>query len=196
MRERIYQAAVAVLLVVGAQSAAAERDELNFILGGDTAVAIFQDYERPAGVRVDDVDFSWSFYGGVRYKWLGASAGYVDFGELNANGPAFRDRVEYRGATLSGHVFMPVGDLLTVSGEVGVLFWEQSVDFQDSVGSFNANENDASLLLGLGAGYQFSPTSPFSATVRYNRFFEVGDERRTGHDNDIDRIGVGLVVDF
>lgn len=145
---------------------------------------------------MDDVTFSWALSGGVRYKWLGASAGYVDFGELHARGAAFRDRVEYRGATVSGHVFFPLSDQLTLSSEVGVLFWQQNVDFRDSAGSFDASAKDASLLLGLGAGYQFTPDSPFTLTLRYNRFLEVGDQRRTGHDNDIDRIAAGMLFAF
>jgi hypothetical protein len=189
-------AAAALLLVVLASGAFAETaDDLDFFVGGDTAVSIFQDYDRPPGVRVDDVDFSWSFSGGVRYKWLGVSAGYVDFGELQARAPGFRDRVEYRGATVSALVFLPVNEDFHVYGEVGGLFWEQDVDFDDSVTAFEADEDDSSWLVGVGASYRI-PDTPVSLTARYNRYFEVGDAGRTGHDNDIDRVGVGVALVF
>jgi hypothetical protein len=100
--------ALSCLAFASSTSAQSFRDDLQFIVSGDTAVAIFQDYDAPApGVRVDDVDFSWQFQGAVRYKWVGVAAGYVDFGELHGRAPLLRDRVEYRGATVSGMGFLP-----------------------------------------------------------------------------------------
>jgi len=86
MSKTLMAALVGSLLTFGASGANAQLpdDDLQFFVGGDTAVAIFQDYERPPGAKVDDVDFSWSFNGGVRTKYVGVSAGYVDFGELHA----------------------------------------------------------------------------------------------------------------
>jgi hypothetical protein len=187
-------AAAALFLIATAPGAFAD-DDFGFFVGGDTAVSIFQDYERPPGVSVDDVDFSWSFSGGMRYRWLGVSAGYVDFGELHARAPGFRDRVEYRGATVSALALVPVNEALSVHGEVGGLFWQQDVDFDDSVSAFDAEEDDASWLVGAGVSYRILDT-PVSLTARYNRYFEVGDQGRTGHDNDIDRVGVGVAVGF
>jgi hypothetical protein len=40
------------------------------------------------------------------------------------------------------------------------------------------------------------PDFPLAITLRYNRYFEVGDQRRTGHDNDIDRFAVGAAFAF
>jgi opacity protein-like surface antigen len=196
IHKRLLRATLALAIAASASAASAEKDALEFLVGGDSAVTIFEGAEHPPGARVDDVDFSWSFYGGVRYKWLGASAGYVDFGELHVHAPGLRERVEYRGATISAHAFLPISEQLTLSGELGVLVWQQAIDFQDSIGAFNADEDGASLLLGLGGGYRITPTSPLSVTLRYNRFFDVGDQRRVGNDNDIDRVGVGLVFAF
>jgi hypothetical protein len=136
MRRIAFAVAIGVLAAahVNAQGL---REDLQFIVSGDTAVSIFQDYERPApGVKVDDVDFSWQFQGAVRYKWVGVSAGYVDFGELHARGPLLRDRIELRGATVSALGFVPLmSEQLTLVGELGALFWQQDVDFRDNIGS-------------------------------------------------------------
>jgi len=198
MSKTLIAAVAGAVVAFGASGANAQlpEDDLQFFVGGDTAVSIFQDYERPPGASVDDVDFSWSFNGGVRYKYAGVSAGYVDFGELHARAPALRDRVEYRGATLSGHGFLPLNEQLMLDAEAGVLFWQQDVDFTDAIGTFDAEADDASFLAGLGAAYQISPDFPLAVTMRYNRYFKVGDDDRTGHDNDIDRVGVGLRFAF
>jgi len=83
-----------------------------------------------------------------------------------------------------------------LDAEAGVLFWQQDVDFADGIGDFNAEADDASFLAGLGSAYQISPDFPLALTLRYNRYFKVGDEDRTGRDNDIDRVAVGLRFAF
>jgi opacity protein-like surface antigen len=85
---------------------------------------------------------------------------------------------------------------VTLFGEMGALFWEQDVDVSDDLGDFDAEKDDASFLLGAGASYQVVPDFPLAVTLRYNRYFEVGDERRTGHDNDIDRVAAGVAFGF
>jgi opacity protein-like surface antigen len=89
-----------------------------------------------------------------------------------------------------------MSEQLTLVGELGALFWQQDVDFRDNIGSFDADEEDASFLFGVGANYQVMPDFPLAITLRYNRYFEVGDQRRTGHDNDIDRFAVGAAFAF
>jgi len=189
-----------LLALASTGEASADTDtNLQFFLGGDVAAAVFGDYEKSPGDDVDDVDFSWSFFGGVRYGYIGASAGYVDFGELNASGPSnggFVDDIEYDGYSFSVHGFLPLGDRLVLTGEVGALYWDQKVHYEDALGPFRAKESGTSALVGIGAGFQIVPDMGISLTARYTHFFEVGDARRTGHDSDIDRISVGLAVGF
>jgi OmpA-like transmembrane domain len=188
------QLLLGLMIAAGMQAPAAKADEFKFILG-DTTAATLGDHERQPGARIDDVDLAWSFLRGARYRWLGASVGHVEFGELHRS-VGTRVRTAYRGGTLSGHLFFPLSHRLILSGEVGVMFWERDFDFRDAVGSFKANDSDASLLLGAGAGYKFTPASPLSATLRYNRFFAVGDPRATGQFNDVDRIAAKIVFAF
>jgi hypothetical protein len=198
MRERLtlLLLLLSLMTIAGAQTAAAESEDFEFILGGDAPVSTSRAYDQPRGARVDNIDFSWSFYGGVRYRWLGASAGRIDFREPRIRGIGLRDRIDPRGETLSGHHFIPLTHRLILSSELGALFWKQRGDYRDQYREFDADRNDASLLLGLGAGYRFTPDSSITATLRYNHFFDVGDARRAGHESDIDRIAVGFLFVF
>jgi hypothetical protein len=119
----------------------------------------------------------------------------VDFGEVHVRAPGFRDRVAYRAATVSAFLFIPVNEDLRIYGEVGALFWQQKMNFEDMLGSFDAKKDEVSLLLGVGASYRIRHT-PLSLTARYDHYFEVGALRRTGHDNDIDRIALGVAWVF
>ena len=191
--------AVAGVLGVARPAAAQDGTDLQFFLGVDTAAALFGDYEESPGDDVDDVDFSWLVCGGVRYGYVGASFGYVDFGELKARGPAnggFDDEIDYDGYTLVAHGFLPIGERFVLTAEGGALFWDQRVRYADALGSFRADETGVSGVVGVGAGYQIVPTMGISLTFRYSHFFDVGDARETGHDSDIDRIGFGVAVGF
>jgi hypothetical protein len=185
--------------MLGWAAPASADTNLQFFVGGDAALALFGDYERSPGDRVDDRDFSWSFFGGVRYGYVGASAGYVDFGELNAHGPSnggFVDEIDYDGYTLVAHGFLPLGERLVLTCEGGALFWDQRVRYRDAFGPFRAKESGTSGLAGVGAGYQVVPDLAISLTFRYTQFFEVGDARATGHDSDVDRVSLGVAVGF
>lgn len=186
-------------LALPMRASAQDGTDLQFFLGGDAAAALFGDYEKSAGDAVDDADFSWSFFGGVRYGYVGAAFGYVDLGELNARGPSnggFVDEISYDGYTLVAHGFLPLGDRFLLTCEAGALFWDQRVRYADALGTFRANVSGTSALAGVGAGYQIVPEMGISLTARYTHFFDVGDAGKTGHDNDVDRISVGVAVGF
>jgi hypothetical protein len=187
--------------VVGAARPAAAQSgtNLQFFLGVDAAAALFGDYEASPGDDVDDADFSWMVFGGVRYGYVGASFGYTDLGELEASGPSnggFTDEIDYDGYTLVAHGFLPLGDRFVLTAEGGALFWDQKVRYVDSLGRFRANETGVSGVAGVGAGFLLVPEMGISLTFRYTHYFEVGDAAETGHDSDIDRIGVGVAVGF
>jgi hypothetical protein len=196
-----YALALAIAGALGAARPAAAQSAtpVQFFLGGDLAAALFGDYEESPGDDVDDADLSWIVFGGVRYGYVGASFGYTDFGELKASGPAnggFVDEIDYDGYTLVAHGFLPLGDRFILTAEGGALFWDQSVRYVDALGKFRAKETGTSGLVGVGAGYQIVPEMGISLTFRYTHYFSVGSQSETGHDSDIDRIGVGVAVNF
>jgi hypothetical protein len=198
-RTRGLSLVLAIAACLAGPSLAQAGTDLQFFIGGDTAAALFGDYEKSPGDDVEDADFSWSVFGGVRYGYVGASFGYVDLGQLHARGPSnggFVDEIDYDGFTIVAHGFLPLGERFVLTCEGGAFVWDQKVRYRDALGPFRAHVEGTSGVAGIGAGYQVVPDMGVSLTMRYTHFFEVGSLRKTGHDSDIDRVSVGVAVGF
>jgi OOP family OmpA-OmpF porin len=135
-----------------------------------------QNYSGPA----DDKDNAFKLYGGMMYdKNFGAEIGYVDLGEGNNGGLSTEPRALYLAATGT----YPLNEQFSLSGKVGVS--------ANRVKVAGDSESRASLLLGVGATFNFAPN--LAAVLEYEHFGKVYKE---AFDIKADMVSVGLRYKF
>jgi OOP family OmpA-OmpF porin len=138
-----------------------------------------QSYSGP----FDDKDNAFKLYGGMMYdKNFGAELGYVDLGEANTGTITTKPRAFYAAATGT----YPLNEQFSLSGKVGVSFNRVKVS-----GAGLDDESRASLLLGVGAAYNFAPN--LAAVLEYEHFGKVYKE---SFDIKADMVSVGLRYKF
>lgn len=167
--------------------------------GGATVGASFlhDDGGAPAD-NVDNRDLGWSVFGGYQdHPHFALVGGYADLGKLEASGPAgggFQDEVSYDALVLLGMGLVPVHPRVQLFAAGGVAYWDQEVELVNGANVLIADEHGVSPALGIGLNVYVDPARRYALHVSYLRFFELGDAAKTGRDNDVDYVGVGVLV--
>ncbi len=202
---------VAIGLAIGLTSMAQAQDAYMGLSAGVASVDIdkssFDDALRSVGVTglssdVDEEDVAFKVYGGYRFnQHFAIEGGYVNLGssQYDATFTGGSAEVDWKshGIFVEAVGFLPLSDAFSLLGKGGVYFSENEVDVSASGPGGNAvssvDDNEVNLVLGLGAEYAFNDS--FAMRAEWERFFDVGDEDRTG-EGDVDLVTVGVMVKF
>lgn len=175
----------------------------GWLVGGTIGTAEQQDYEIGGQVATrDESDAAARIFGGYMVSPnQGVIASYVDFGTVYYDGPAFggfTDSLDADGIDISYLVGWSPGEQQRVSlfGTVGLIIWDQDVEYSDTSGTFAYADKGTSFSFGFGTAINFSAsgTSAWGINVEYQLFKDIGDTDNSGHEYDRDMISVG--VDF
>ena len=131
----------------------------NWHIGG--GLGYFQLEEDTLDVdEIDDEDIAFKVFTGANFgRWLGAEAGYVNFGEV---GDA--SSIEADGWTLAATVGFPMA-IATPYAKIGRFWWD--ADRADPIaGTVSDDGND----MFWGAGLGFAVSERFDLTVEYERY--------------------------
>lgn len=172
--------------------------KVGYVGGVSLGTTRLHDYEADPGDRVDDSDTGWAVWGGYQASpFWGAVAGYVDFGQLYAEGPGgggFTDTIDYSGFALLAMGVLPVAQRTALIGLTGTFIWNQKVDYDDASGPFDADEWGVSPAIGSGLNYYLDDLQKYGFNVTWLHVFEAGDFNATGHDSDLDFFGLGFTM--
>jgi len=168
----------------------------------------------------DDTDHGHKFFVGYQVTpILGVEAAYVDLGKFRQDGSLTQDWGEGYASTSrangAGSVdgfslalvgTAPITDNFAVFGKVGAYAWDLDVngDYRSQTTYLGepldeysvliySNEDGTSLLLGLGAKYNFTPNLGIRA--EWERYKGIGEHYTTGK-SDVDLISLGLFANF
>lgn len=134
--------------------------EPGFYVGG--GVGYFRVDEQDffgEGDDLDDDQVSFKTYaGGDILPWLGAEAGYVNFGEVG-NGSTF----EADGWTIAAIAQIPIGNFAPYA-KIGHMWWDADIDTTGAVGSSDGNDWFG------GLGLRFALTQALDMRVEYERY--------------------------
>lgn len=129
---------------------------------------------------------------------LGIEAGYIDFGQSNAEGIRakrpmlpFKANNESSALYLAGMGYMPVAPKTELFGKAGVTYWQQDngVDVPlDPTKNTNTTENGFGAILGAGAQYKLNEN--LSIRGEYEQAFGVGKDQT---EEDPSLLSVGAV---
>lgn len=153
---------------------------------------------------LDDSDTVWGAQVGYRWgSYVAAEVGYVDMGksqyQANPTGTPLRASVRYlsSGATLAALGILPLGERFDLYARGGVYFADTRVrlkiadlDTGESLASAEEKASSKDLFAGIGAAWNVSPG--FALRVEYQRYFDVGDNEKTG-ETDIDLLTLGVL---
>lgn len=147
----------------------------------------------------DDTGDGLKFYAGNQIApGLGVEFGYVDLGEVTAEGVLgpfgkFNASIEATGlfAAVTGTVPLGQADLF---GKVGLFRWDADARVSSSVlGSASFSESGTDPMLGLGISFSVNPN--LSIRGEWERFLDIGNDSTIGK-SDVDLFSVGLVYKF
>lgn len=152
---------------------------------------------------VDDSDTAFGVQVGYRWgKYIAAELGYVDLGEAwyRADIEGTTGRVTARhqssGPTLGVLGLVPVNEKFDLYGRLGLFYSDVRVRLagEDANGQILISEevkaHSKDVYAGIGAAWNIN--EKFALRVEYQRFLDVGDDRRTG-EADVDLITVGVL---
>ena len=167
---------------------------------GQTKIGDYE-LEAEANLSFDDEDSGWRAYGGYQVSYFGVTFGYVDLGALTASGTdfgGFTDKIEADGWDVQAIGFLSLGSKkrFHLFANLGLLWWEQKVTYQDASGPFEASPTGTSPAVGVGFDALFGQTQAFALNINWTRYLDVGDLNVSGHENDRDLIGIGVTFRF
>lgn len=171
---------------------------------------------------IDDTSTGWGLQVGYEFNnWVGVEIGYVDLGKVREEGGSLlatwtsetlagqfdatldvSARVVSAGPTIAVVGKFPFGAGFSMHGRAGIYFADTRVRLKytgtidefapdrqvEEPAEFKAGTQE--LFLGLGGGWDFS--EDFGLRVDLQRFFDVGDEDRTG-EADSSMLSVGIL---
>ena len=170
-------------------------------IGGATiGQAAIQDYELEAesDTRLDDTDAGWRVFLGYKFnESFGVGVSYLDLGTLEAAGTAFggfTDEIEATALEAWVMGILPINEQFSLFGTLGVFSWDQEVIYSDSFEDFRGDVDGSGFAFGVGATYWLN--EDFGVHATWHRYPDVGDRNITGHENDRDLYGIGVVFTF
>lgn len=118
----------------------------------------------------------YKLYGGFDFtKNFGIEGGYVDFGKVSTSYTVGGDSVSASAKPTAAYVAatgtLPLNEQFSVFGKVGVSFNQTKFKVAVNSDSDSATDNRSSLLLGIGAAYNF--TKNFAVVAEYENFGKV-----------------------
>jgi OOP family OmpA-OmpF porin len=181
----ISTAAALITIAAPAIAHAADQDVANRFYGGLSLGAS----------RLEDSDDNGSvfkLYGGYQItENFGAEAGYMRTGDLTrtytAGNQSFSQVGKTRAFYTAGTARWQFNDAFSVSGLLGAAFTQVTDD--DTIGAFNMNGDETSVMMGFGAQYHLSPRTEL--TLNFDHFAEISEE---GDSSDI--VTAGFVMRF
>ncbi len=159
-----------------------------------------QDYELEAesDTRLDDTDTGWRIFLGYQFNEnFGVGVSYLDLGTLDAAGTAFggfTDQIEATAIEAWVIGTMPINEQFSLFGTLGIFSWDQDVTYSDSFEDFRGSADGEDFAFGFGVSYWLN--ADFGVHATWHRYANIGDRNVTGHENDRDLIGVGIVFAF
>lgn len=159
----------------------------------------------------DDTDLGYGVYGGYTWGPFAVSTGYVDLGTFNARGTGdspvskaddepiygdFTDKISASGWLTSIHGLLPVGKKVALVASLGLLRWNQDVDWEDGSGPWTGSASGSSFSYGAGVAVALNDLKSVVAIVQWQQFNNVGDLDATGHELDISYLSVGVSYYF
>jgi hypothetical protein len=186
-------------LVAGAPAFAG----IGGFVGGTVGESEFGDYElQDEASNIVDDDTGWAVFGGYLLNpHFAVGGGYVELGQLNADGSAFggmfTDKLEARGIEAFGMGILPLGESIQFFARLGAFTWEQDVTFTlTGTSDFMEDTSGTDLMYGAGFNWDVLGEDGFQIHLAWTQYKDVGDLQVTGHQNDIDLISVGFLYLF
>lgn len=140
-----------------------------------------------------------AFEGLVGYQFSGvlaAEISYVDLGSLTVDGPSFggfTDELKVHGFNFGAVGTYP--PLTPFAGQLrtGAFAWTQDIDYHDPGEDYVQSESGVGVSAGAGLRYRIPGASGFGVMADWTRYFNVGDNDKSGHryDRDFFSFGVG-----
>jgi len=134
-----------------------------------------------AGAGVGESDFDipgfndsatgYKVFGGYQFNDnFAAEVGYLDSGDAKETAGAASLEVDATGVTASIVGSLPLGDMFSVYGRLGAIFWDAEVEFDDGAGTITeASDSGEDLYYGVGGAMNLGA----SAALRLE--YEVAD---------------------
>jgi OOP family OmpA-OmpF porin len=145
------------------------------------------------GLSCDDEDTSWKIFGGYQFnRNFALEVGYVDLGEVTANGLGVNASIEATGFELVGVGMLPLGNNFSLYGKIGL--YRADTKAEATAGAFSLREEESNTDLTFGIGAQFDLSKQFAIRAEWQRYQDVG-----GGDigeSDIDVISIGALFRF
>jgi OOP family OmpA-OmpF porin len=188
-----------------------------FLSDADTTVILSLNNIDPDSSEVDDTVSVWGAQIGYRWNnYFAAEIGYANLGEVSyrilGEGHAIiidrgvPDEFDFRfqraskftsqGPTASVIGLLPLGPV-DVQGRAGLYFADtrltnhiRDIDDPFNVAHRRVDGGQTELLAGIGATW--NATENLSVRVEYQRFFDVGDDEKTG-ESDVDVFNIGVL---
>ncbi|GJL81699.1 MAG: hypothetical protein DHS20C01_13330 [marine bacterium B5-7] len=176
--KRVTAIAAALAAVLAGASGAQAQDSIGGYIGasiGQTDIDA-NGFDSATGYRI---------FGGYMFTPMwGVEGGYIDAGDFDGKGAFANASIEGSGFYTAGVGRYALTDSVALNGKVGVMF----ADFDGKVnGNTTASDDSASLLLGFGADWYFTPTMAVGA--EYNLVTDVDE-------SDVDAIWLNFRFDM
>jgi hypothetical protein len=192
---------ISVAAVLG--SLAGRASAQNWLVGGSIGQSDQDGYQigLPVTLRHDSGDTSWEISGGYLFNdWFGLKASYIDFGAANYAGVGFggfTDRLDATGLEVAAYFTKALGSQQRVSifGDVGVIDFEQKVDYSDLGGRWSGKDTGTSPLYGIGFSIPLGDRG-WAFHGEYKMYSDIGDAKNSGHEYDrsVVQFGVHFVL--
>jgi OOP family OmpA-OmpF porin len=168
------------------------------------------DPSNPGESQLDDTPNVWGALVGYRFnRWLGTEVGYVNLGEVkyDFNGifsspdgdlPYIMGyRFSSAGPSAAVVGFVPAGERFEFNGKAGIYVADTretihlyDVEFGENALHSRSDASQTELFAGIGGTWNVNQS--FALRVEYQRFFDVGDDKKT-FEQDIDVFSVGVL---
>jgi len=173
----------------------------NWLVGGSIGWSDQNGYQigLPVTLRHDSSATSWEFSGGYSFNdWFSLKASYIDFGAANYAGVGFggfTDRLDATGIEGAAYFSKAVGakQRFSLFGDVGVIAFEQKVDYSDLAGPWKGKDTGTSPLYGIGFSVPFGDRG-WAFHGEYKIYSDIGDSRNSGHEYDRSVIQFGIHI--
>jgi len=175
----------------------------GWLAGGACGPTQQHNYEVGGTISTfDDGDVGCRMFGGYLFTPIqGVVVSYVDLGEPKYDGPAFggfTDKLSASGIDASYIIGFAPGqqERFTVFSTIGAFTWKQDVQYVDTSGTYNYNDDGTSLSYGIGSEISLGTGAKWGLHFEWQRFTDVGDNSNSGHEYDRDMISVGVDYRF
>lgn len=171
----------------------------GWFAGGGVSQTKQYDYSVGSPViNKDDTDTGLRVFGGYQFlPWASAVLSYVDLGTpfyKDAEAFDFTDSLEANAFDVSVVAGAPLGEMVSFFGTVGIFHFTQKVRYSDEFEDFSADDTGTGVSFGAGMRLKFGTV--WGMHLGFQRFPDVGDKNKSGHEYDRDLYEVGAEYFF